>query len=467
MNVSAPSPISAPQRPPDAAEVLRLNQRFSAEILQISGEHVVLAVDGVRIVAQLTSAEQAAALAERRFAQFVVRQPAGETGQPAVLQLLRAAAQPSTAAAAGPALAQSLLQAAGLPLSEANRLIAQALLTYGLPVTAGLAADLQRLLDGRKRWGEAEANLAAALKAAGLPLSEGALELALDGLEGGVRRSLPDLLAALRKELQRSLERPSSRAAPALLEAMRQALEELEAMLPGWREDPAELANELRKALAALGRPLEAALAEDARRLPALGRLRSALAQADPAAYRPELAQALDRAQDGLRLVQFLNSPPETDPPRGHWLRLELPLQLQQPGAHPAAAHLRIAYLPDSHPPRIDPANTRIVLRVDLDESRAVQVDLSLTMRRPSGGEAAPRLALEVTASDAALGQAAEAALPGLCAGLESLGYAVHSAECQVGWLRPAGQPHDDPANEFNGLHSGLTPGARAVSAQV
>ncbi|HZW05004.1 MAG TPA: hypothetical protein VFF68_13810, partial [Anaerolineaceae bacterium] len=64
-----------PNLPPPAennAFGLRLNQRISAEVIQVSDSKVILAWEGYPIVARLETSEQAIELMAHRWAQFVV-----------------------------------------------------------------------------------------------------------------------------------------------------------------------------------------------------------------------------------------------------------------------------------------------------------------------------------------------------------------------------------------------------------
>jgi hypothetical protein len=105
MNVTGPAPIAIVQRPDEISLGLRLNQRLAAEILKVSGDRVALALEGVRVIAQLTSPEQAAALSERRFAQFIVKDLAG----PAITLQLVQPGQPAPASPAAQAPAAQII----------------------------------------------------------------------------------------------------------------------------------------------------------------------------------------------------------------------------------------------------------------------------------------------------------------------------------------------------------------------
>ena len=79
--LSGPTPLTVTPRPEDSPLSLRLNQRVTAQVMEIATDHVTLVMEGVQVVARLTSSEQMAMLNERRTARFstvaLVRWPDG------------------------------------------------------------------------------------------------------------------------------------------------------------------------------------------------------------------------------------------------------------------------------------------------------------------------------------------------------------------------------------------------------
>jgi hypothetical protein len=442
MHVTGPAPIvpgaAAPaQRPEDAALQLRINQRFAAEVLQVSGERVLLALDGVRIVARMVSAEQAASLAERRFAQFIVKD---SNSSLVTLQVLH----PEQGAVQGQAtqeaeLIPNLLRIAGLPVNQATVEIARGLLNQGLQVNPELVQALQRLLAQTPHSSAAAAQAAAALKALGLPLSAEALALALQSLP-----PLDTLLAGLQSQL-RSL----ARARPALAPLAEKALAILDGLVLRLDGADAPLAEQLKRAISLMGRSSEHLLAEragqspppqanllDSQNLLALAALRRELGEQAPAS----LLDDLDRFLDGMRLLQYLNAEPEEPPLKDRWLRLELPFVLDgqpPPGSPPSddalalrLARLRVAFQEEAGRSWIDPGNTRFILRVDLDQlAGAIQVDVSVAGRR---------LGAHITASNPQVRILAEKELGSLLQALENHGYLVQNVRFDVAALDQA-----------------------------
>lgn len=457
MNVSGPSPITPAQRPEEAAIALRLNQRFAAEVLQVAGDRVLLSVDGVRFVARLVAADQATALLERRLAQFVVRDASAST---IVLQLVQPEAPPAAAPPSPQELIPNLLDQAGLPVNPATTAIARALLSHGFAVTAEGVSQLLEILTQRGEWSEAQAQAAAALRSLGLPLTPETLALVQSGLP-----ALETLIAELRVQLRALARRPEPSEgrpplSPSLAEMVQQALDILDGLSADWDEVAPALAERLRQAVALMGRPLEAQLADLSDEAPlTLGKVprRSLLALAlirrDLASRAPQtLLDKLDRLLDGLRLVQFLNARPEAPPLRGQWLRLDLPLALPNPGRpdeEPSlhTAQLRVAYRSEGDG-GIDPANTRLVLRFELAAGvcagEVLQVDLSIAGQWPSTGSER-RLGMSLTASSEKLRRLAQQELDSLQSALEQLGYRLLSVNWAVGDSIPPPSP-DAPA---------------------
>ena len=72
MSFPGPIPISPINNTTDQDFGLRVYQRVTAQVLSVTGTTVVLEVDGHPVVAQLTSADQAATLSSQPTAQFIV-----------------------------------------------------------------------------------------------------------------------------------------------------------------------------------------------------------------------------------------------------------------------------------------------------------------------------------------------------------------------------------------------------------
>ena len=445
MNVSGPTPIAVIQRPEDMALDLRLNQRIRAEVIQVAGERVFLAIDGVRIVARLTSSEQAAVLAERRMANFVVREI---SSQQISLQL----AQPGTpqAPAAQESAAQiipNLLNHAGLPVDPANLVIARALLGQGLPVTPELMAELRVVLERagltqaaqeetgpkRRHWGQAEAQRAAGLKAAGQLLTAETLDLA--------SQNLPSLIEALQSLRARLVDLAKLRPSPRVASLMENALPYMDSLAVDWSAPAQALGEQLRQAVLVLGRSLERHLTELARQgeaeqagieagngLLTLINLRREIARGAP---HPVLDE-IDTFLEVLRQQQFSNARPDRPSLKEHWLAFDFPLATPAPGegAQPAFhnAHLRIVNAAPGEANPVGPAHIRLVLQVELDEGHHLEVDLTVSGRRVGAW---------ITASNQELRQRITAGEQDLKDSLEKLGYLLKNLRCEIGSSLP------------------------------
>lgn len=425
MTISGPTPLPPIQRPDDSGLALRLNQRIAAEVLQVAGDRVALVIEGVKIVARMTSGEQAAMLEEHRFANFVVRDLSGPT---ITLQLVP---QPAAPAAPRPAaeLIPNLLQVSGVPVNEWTLQIGRALLNQGLPVTHDQIAELQEFLADIDGWGQQHAQFAAALKSAGLPLTQGALALVMQQPP-----ATSEMAVRLLGQLQALLRRKPSPELASLLENSISVLKELFVE----KGDPAAVKEMLQQAVRLMGRTVESSLnrmlqesqpggAPAKPSLLTLAALRQQLSEQNETG----LVKDLDRFLDGLRLNQFTNLPPNREPDEGRWLRLELPMSMMMgtpPQPSYAPAHIRIAYPPDSEKNSLDPANTRLVIAVELSPGSFLQVDLSVVERR---------IGAHVSASDELLKQSAEEEMDSLASGLETLGFTIQTTACQVKPLDP------------------------------
>lgn len=431
MNLSGPLPIANVQPSNDAGMLVRLNQKFAAEVLQVAGDRVVLSIEGVQIVARLASMDQASQLLERRFAQFLVKDMTDST---VVLQLVPqnlGNAPPSSSQI--PVLIPNLLRMAELPVNPSTETIARALVSNNLPVTPQLMTELLNVLGGLEVWGQPEAELATALRAAGLPLTTAGLELARSGIP-----DVTKLISQLQTQLQALLHGQSS-SAP-LREAAEDTLRLLQQMVVNWDGDSGAVESGLHLAARILGTPLENKLAHLLRNehgeisqvgapgLEVLVRLRQALSQQGD----QTITRGLDRLLDAIKLNNYLNieTPPEFG--KEHWLRLDFPLSSAAVSGHKEqtnppdyqAAHLRICCLPDGEGNQVNPANTHFMVTVELSNSEMVQVDVSVINKR---------LGVNVTTSSETVRGLAESELPSLESDVQKLGYIVHSAHCEVG----------------------------------
>jgi|GEM_PF-2840051 len=412
---------------------LRQNQTLAAQVLRVSADNVVLALQGVRVVARLTEAVPAGWLTQNQTALFQVQ---SVSGQEIALRVLR----PITPAAAdeSPALTAEtvlrLLHQAGAAPTAGNLQLAQALLRQSLAVTTPALAALQQALGGLGPWDDAQVDLAAALRAAGLPLTPETLALA-QNRPSAVLHSLPALWQALAQLITQPLPAP-------LAEAASRALQTLAQMHIDWSAPPARLAEQLETATRLLLHSVEHALARQAEAstadqppagLWALARLRTELVRGGVPGSHPVL-EAVDQVLAAVSLTQLANAGKPAAGDASRWLVVPMalhggPADQANPTGE-AAAHLRVAYQDAGDAPGIDLGHTRLRLQIDLPEGEAILVDLSM---------AGQVMGAHVIVPAGPWPEAAQAELPGLTAGLRTVGFDLRSADVTAGQLSPAG----------------------------
>jgi len=430
MNIGGTSLVNQIQKPDDSGVLLRLNQRFAAEVLQVSGEQITLSVQGVRVVAKLTSSDQAASLVERRIAQFLVKDLGGSS---ITLQLIKPGqtglASGSGGSQVAPELVQRMLLKAGLPLTDENLKIARAMLQNGLAVTAETVEELTTVLQGLGAWGAQSAQDAAMLKAAGLPLTSGSLSLA-----EWSQSDLTETLIALKDQLS-SLVRGTTNAE--IKQIGHNALAFLENLIVEWKASGTDMAGQLKRVIGLLSTSLEHEIGQMIQNgekettstrlqnsLMAMIELRQELVKVG----NQRLVEVIDRFLETTRWMQFTNVEPQDTPVRGQWLKMDLPLQLPVdlqggPAARYQEARLRIAYETNQEKSQIDPGYTRLVIRVDLNPGDALDIDLSLVGKQ---------VGAQITSSTQELNALAEEEVGNFEQGLADLGYHLKSARCHV-----------------------------------
>ena len=385
---------------------LRLFQRITAEVVSVTGKTVLLTLEGHSVVAQLTSTNQATNLLSQRTAQFIVTKISDKA---ITLKLIRHdPLQPSKAGSPlpGPELAVRLLEQNNIPVTDKNLIVAHSVLNRQLPLTPGLLNELLNALSAYGPWGKSQADLAAALKHAGLPVTAQSLALA-DHQAAQIGEALGQVIA----QLQTARENLP----PELLKKIYENVQMLEELVLDAGEDPVHLAKGIKTAIDILGRSLESVLLEQAqnpenisaeRALLSLVKLQQELVQAGETG----LAGHVKKFLGDLSHHQFFNVKPEPDLGLDNWSEIGFRLR----GERFSAARLRIRREPPSNPTEIDPAYTRLLLQVDIGEDEIVELDLTM---------AGKQIRMQVTAPDSAWCQQAEKELPSFEKALLKLGY--------------------------------------------
>jgi hypothetical protein len=425
MNISGPLPVSGVNAPQHELD-LHPFQRVTAQVLSITGTTALLSIEGYPIVAQLASADQAATLLPQQTAQFIVTQ---RTNQNITLKIVnddQTQANLHRSVAQGPELAVRLLEQQNIPVTANHLVIARAMLKKHLPVTPALLNEVSDVLSAYGSWGSKEADLAAALKAAGLPLSPQSLQLASrQALQIG--DSLARLISKLTDMKGRDLPED-------LLKQLNSNLQMLNFMILKAEGESFQLARQLKAIIDTFGKSLENSVLEQAQTFEHLSesnllqliRLQQGLQQAG----ENELAHAISDFLKDLQWSQFLNVNPDPILSHGEWAELGFAAQGigQKPGEKLSSARLRIARDPGSSAGEINPAYTRLILQVDLNPDQTVEVDLSVVDKQ---------IRTSVTAPDAIWCQQAQEELPVLEQALQRLGFALKDTQINVGKAHP------------------------------
>ena len=390
MNVSGLTPISLVERPGGSEIQLRTNQRVSAEVLNVSGDQVELMIRGVRVVGKLLSQEQSAELANRQSAQFIVR---GMVDGELQLQLLGELQTTtlSTQESQWLTLSKNLLHILNLPADDENIMLAKALLENNLPVTQNLIEQMKTALQSLGQWGENEAEMAAALKAGGFPISDGSLQLAL--------QKLPDFnsnIQELQTAIQQQIQNESS---PEVKQMLESALKFLNGLRIDMSSQPEQMAEQIKNLITVLGKSFEANIAQqvqqnevnianalnsknaDGNNLDLILTLRNHFVhQNDSSTVR-----LIDTMINSMRQMQLLNSAQLTDPLDPPWLTVDLPINAGALSGNALEAskeflpaNIKISYQSGQKDKKINPQDTRLILSFDLDNNNKIKIDISM-----------------------------------------------------------------------------------------
>ncbi len=430
LNITGPIQSNLPPTQERADQFLKVNQRIAGEIISVSNENVVLAINGVQIVAKMTSSDQLALLLDRRFANFVVKDI---TNNQVTLQLSTPIKTVSTQQnLPSNSLGFALLEQFGLPVDEPNLLIIQTALNRGLKITPELVNEMRQVLESSPGWTQADAQLAAAIKSAGLPLTEGSLNLAQSSIKDVTSNFL-----TLISQMKEALNRPGL--PPQIQQMIHSALTTLQNSMVQSGGTKELIEQNLQTSIRGLGSSLEHALAN----LLTQGGIESQTSDMNGilirlASLRNELANtglgrlisSIDRFIEGMRWTHFVNVEADQPIAKGQWTQLDLPIsfgysQLNQ--VHPDSIHnlqIRVAHQDDDEGSTINPNYTRLVIQVDLDEDDLIKVDLSIVSNM---------IGAEITASTNEICSTASEELDELKIGLSNLGYTLKTSKIELG----------------------------------
>lgn len=414
MDLSGPRAINSINALSKPELGLRLFQRVTAQVLDVTGTTAVLSVEGIPIVAQLTSTDQAATLLTQHAAQFVVIQL---TNQKVTLRMIGNDVQEISSgppSSSGTELAIRVLEENNLPVTDQTLVLARAILKQHLPVTKDLLNELIHALDNYGNWEMTQADIAAALKAADLPVSAQSIDLA-SRRPRKVGDSVSQILKLIKDMAGQNL--PAQ-----ILEQLNDNLQLLSGSVLDGTEEVDALVKQLRSMLETMGRSQENVLlaqSQNADSNPAetslldLARLGQMLKQAG----RNEGAETIRNFLEDIRSQQFLNS-------KSDWLAINFPLQNTKTDQEFSSARIRVARESQTRSGKINPSSTRFILQVDIDSNETVEVDLSI------GGQ---QVRTSVTTTSPVLCQQAADELPSLDQALQNLGFMLQDAKVSVG----------------------------------
>jgi hypothetical protein len=422
MLVNPPLPISPNDSVARTENTFRPYQRIVAEVLQVTATQAILSVDGTTVVARLTSMEQANMLKEQRTARFIITQADENTINFKLLPPIQQNATDVTGARQD--LLARFLQDLNLAATDKNAALLQALLDHRLPVSPDLFKEINGVLAQMGDWDENMADMAAAIKAAGLPLTAESLALALRNNGSGI--DTMENLYRLMQEIAGRDNLPED--FRSLLEAGMKLFDETRASAGAPR---AEMAKALESQILLNGRSLENVILEQAdgknpfwpeKSLTVFSRLQTLAGDLG----EHELAQAVSKYLDQAHQAQFWNIHAAQPQATEEWLAIPLFMQVPHANSEETGeqARLRILRSPDQSTDGVDPTNTRLLIEMEVSPGKTVQVNISLTGKQARA---------DVVVPDEELLDAAREEYPGLEKGMQGLGYALGQNNLRIG----------------------------------
>ena len=419
-------PIStAPVEAPNLNTLnLKLYQRITAQVLEVRGIEATLAIEGTPVVAKMPRAAGASNLLQQGTAQFVITQLSSEG---ITLRLLQQEQQaPSSAVIQPRDLATRLLEALGLAKSDETMMLAQAALKQGVLVTPETLSELETALQQLGAWGEEEADLAVALKAAGLPVTPGSIQMIAQKPD-----MLGDALAKLMMQLKGALARnPSS---PELTQLLQESIRLMDKSMLKWQQPAEKLSRDLEFVSKLLGRSFENEFAQQIKdgnkaakqeSLSILGKLQQSLQKNG----QGRLAGEVEKFIDTVRQNHLVNVKSDPSNGRGHWAQLDIPLSIKTGNANQenVPARIRIAKRERGEGEEIDPNYTRLILQVEVAPGEPMEIDLAM---------ASGQVQADITVPNVTVEQLAVTEWPGLQESLHKLGFQVKTSRVDVGRL--------------------------------
>jgi hypothetical protein len=440
MLVNPPLPISSNDPVARTEATFRPYQRIVAEVLQVTATQAILSIDGITVVARLTSLEQATMLKEQRLARFIITQ-ADENMINLKLLPLNQQNAPEMPGARQDLLAR-FLQDLNLAATDKNAMLLQAMVDHRLPISPDLFKELSAVLAQSGDWDADMADMAAAIKAAGLPLTAESLALALRNNGSGT--DIMQNLYRLMQEIAGRNQIPED--VRSLLESAMKLFDETRATAGAPR---AELARALEGQVLLNGRSLENVILEQLdeknpfwpeKSLAVFSRLQTLSEKLG----ERELSQAISKYLDQAHQSQFWNIHANQPQTAEKWLEIPIYVQLPHPNGEENGeqARLRILRNPEQSGEKVDPANSRLLIEMEIGPGKTVQVNLSLTGKQARA---------DVVVPDETLLDIARDELPDLEKGMLGLGYSLAQNNLRVG--KP-----EEPSHSHITLNNGKSP---------
>lgn len=401
---------------------LKLYQRITAQVLEVRGVEATLAIEGTPVVAKMPSAQQAVDLLQKGSAQFVITQLSREG---ITLRLIQQEQQSTSSTIIQPRdLASRLLEALGLAKSPETMMLSQAALKQGVLITPETLSELETALQQLGAWGEEEADLAMALKASGLPVTPGSIQMIAQKPD-----VLGDAISKLLMQLKSAMNRNAN--SPQLTQLLGESIRLLDKSILKWQQPVEGLAKDVEFVSKLLGRSFENELAQQIKEnqvngkqesLSILGKLQQSLQKNG----QGRLAGEVEKLIDTVRQNHLMNVRSDPTNGRGHWAQVDIPLSVKtgNQDQNPVPAHVRIAKRENPDGEKIDPDYTRLVIQVEVAPGEPMEIDLAL-----AGGQ----VQADITVPNIAVEQLAVTEWPGLQEGLHKLGLQVKTSRVDVG----------------------------------
>ena len=431
MNITGPIQSNLQPIQDSVDQFLKVNQRFAGEILNVSNEQVVLSVNGVQIVAKMTSMEQLAQLMERRYAYFVVKDINENQITLQLANTNQKAALPKEAAS-NP-ISQMLLENMGMVVDSESLLIAQTAVNQGLKVTPELLNEIKQVLTGIPNAGKKEVELAIALKSMGLPLTKGSIELAQQSV-----KEIRTIFLDLYRQVEIAVNRPGI--PETIYQNLRAVQSDLKQAVITGGDFLEALERNIKESIQGLGKSLEKDIFvrihpentdNQASRINGLMYSLANLRQQIRGSNLGQLTDAIDRFSTGMRWMHFVNVEPENIMAKGQWTQIDLPFSF---GYQPVNQinlnqihdlHIRVAHEQEENDAnKINPDYTRLIIQVDLSKDETIKVDLSIVSKL---------IGAEITASNEVICFIASEEMAEFQTGLSNLGYTLKTSKIEIG----------------------------------